>query len=99
MSVHRWMALAEVARNRRRVREAMRSLSMIRLRGATGGLSRVRDASNAGALVRFVDGQGGATTAGGGWGRRYNLNRPGVIAALTRQALRECAGRLRGRQV
>jgi hypothetical protein len=50
-------------------------------------------------LVRFVDGQGGATTTGSGWGghdgglicgsRSYNLNRPGVIAALIRQALRE----------
>jgi hypothetical protein len=50
-------------------------------------------------LVRFVDGQGGATTAGGGWGghdgglvcgsRSYNLNRPGVVAALVRQALRD----------
>lgn len=50
-------------------------------------------------LVRFVDGQGGATLAGAGWGghdggllvgsRSYNLNRPGVVAALIRRALRE----------
>jgi hypothetical protein len=49
--------------------------------------------------VRFVNGQGGATTEGGGWGgyeggllfgdRSYNLNRPGVVAALVQQALRE----------
>lgn len=50
-------------------------------------------------LIRFVDGKRGATTAGEGWGGHdggllvgghvYNLNRPGVVAALVRQALAE----------
>jgi hypothetical protein len=50
-------------------------------------------------LIRFVDGESGVTTAGSGWGghdggllvgdRSYNLNRPAVVAALIRQAMRE----------
>lgn len=50
-----------------------------------------------GVTMRFIDGDGGATTHGGGWGGHdggvllgdvaINLNRPVVIAALVRAAI------------
>lgn len=57
------------------------------------------DGSGGRLLIRFVDGQGGVTTVGSGWGghdggllvgcRSINLNLPSVVAALIRQAIVE----------
>lgn len=59
-----------------------------------------RDDDRRGALrVRFIDGDGGSTTAGQGWGGHdgrllvggvaYNLNRPALAARLIQTALAE----------